>query len=152
MPHFSILSWNVGNLFRFKPNARKSEPRPSSQAIYERKLENLRACILSALNEEIPDVIALQEIGEEDAFNDIKQCLGDPYVHSAIGLAGSHDHPIRVGLISRYPLSSVEQWMDFPGDLKVTDFSGERITKMGRSALKATVSPEDGWNVHIVTA
>jgi hypothetical protein len=97
-------------------------------------------------------VIALQEIGEPEAFDDLKQRLGAAYIDSALGLSGSPSHPIRVGLISRFPLNNVEQWMDFPDTLKVMDFGGTAITRMGRSALKATVSPEAGWNVHVVTA
>ncbi len=152
MPHFSILSWNVENLFTFQPNPGRNETRPSTQAIYDLKLNHIRDTILNALNGETPDVIALQEIGEPEAFDDLRQRLGDPYIHSALGLTGSPSHPIRVGLISRFPLDNVEQWMDFPETLKVTDFGGNEIKSMGRSALKATVTPEAGFNVHVVTA
>src|SRR5690242_12732071 len=129
MPQFSILSWNVENLFRFKPNPGPNETRPSSQAIYDQKLNNITNVILNALNNgEQPDVIALQEIGEPEAFDDLKQRLGNTYTDSALGLTGSPLHPIRVGLISRFPLNNVEQWMDFPETLKVTDFGGTAIT------------------------
>src|SRR5262245_50196919 len=63
-------------------------------------------------------------------------------------------HPIRVGLLSRLPLSGVSELFEFPqGALfDITDAQGQRIRTMGRGALKAQVELAPGLFVNVVTA
>jgi hypothetical protein len=60
------VTWNVENLF--KPGAVSGPP---SQAVYEAKLQGLA----STINNEAPDAVALQEIADSDALDDLVERL-----------------------------------------------------------------------------
>src|SRR6185437_16638515 len=61
---FKVMSWNVENLF--KPGAAAG---PASEAVYEAKLRGLAATI----NDQVPDALALQEVGDPAALDDLVQ-------------------------------------------------------------------------------
>lgn len=63
---FKVMTWNVENLYRAN-----NEFGPKSQKEYEQKLRNLADIILRL----DPDVLAVQEIGEPEAFAELVEML-----------------------------------------------------------------------------
>ena len=63
---FKVMTWNIENLFR--PGHASGPP---DQAVYGDKIEGLAATI----NEQAPDALALQEVGDLDALDDLVQQL-----------------------------------------------------------------------------
>ena len=60
---FTVMTWNVENLFR---------PEPADQADFDAKLDALAGVITAAE----PDLLAVQEIGDEAAFEALRDKLG----------------------------------------------------------------------------
>jgi Endonuclease/Exonuclease/phosphatase family len=75
---------------------------PSSEAEYEAKLASLAATI----DQLKPDVLGVQEVGSPEAMADLVAKLGGDW-HTE--LADPDRRGIRVGLVSRLPLSAVQQ-------------------------------------------
>src|SRR5207247_880843 len=65
-PMFKVMTWNVENLFR--PGGAYG---PKTQAAYAAKLAGLA----SRINEQAPDALSLQEIGEPAALDDLEGLL-----------------------------------------------------------------------------
>ncbi|MGH8869911.1 MAG: endonuclease/exonuclease/phosphatase family protein [Actinomycetes bacterium] len=136
-----IATWNVENLFR--PGV---EAGPSSGAAYEAKLDSLAETITGLA----PDVLAVQEVGQPAALGDLVGRLGGTW-HTA--LAGPDGRGIRVGVLSRFPLSEVEQVVAFPDRLlpiQVGD-DGSTIAAMGRPALRVHAEVE-GVGIDVVSS
>ncbi|MEA2574985.1 MAG: hypothetical protein QOH93_2283 [Chloroflexia bacterium] len=151
MVEFSVMTWNVENLF---PVGNKFGP--TTNAIYKTKQANL-AQRITDVN---ADVIALQEIGSEQTFLDLKTGLGGKYPHGE--LSPKPDiRGIRVGFLSKLPLSSVKSISAFPeGSLSlaptaiggsVGDPENAPLTAMGRGALKVTATLPNGTTVNLIT-
>jgi hypothetical protein len=102
----TVATWNVENLFR--PGTPGG---PSDPAVYEAKLTGLAATI-GAL---APDVLALQEIGQPEALDDLRGHLGGGW-HSALS-PDPDARGIRVGFLARLPLGAVEPVRAFPPPL-----------------------------------
>jgi endonuclease/exonuclease/phosphatase family metal-dependent hydrolase len=127
-----VATWNLENLFR--PG---TEFGPSDQAAYEAKLGSLAGTI----NEVAPDVLAVQEVGDPVALADLAGLLdGDWQIETSTVF--EPDHPIRVGVMSKLPLSDVEQISRFPAPLAPVqvDDDGSTIDAMGRGALGVRVT------------
>ena len=78
MSGLRLTTWNVQNLFR--PAAGDS----AARAVYKQKL----SALAQVINELAPDVLALQEVGGDDALSDLQTAIGaDRYDHRAIGRA-----------------------------------------------------------------
>lgn len=124
-----VGSWNLENLFR--PGGAAG---PSTDAAYSAKLDALAATI-TALD---PDVLAVQEVGDPDALDDLATEAGGTW-HTA--LADPDGRGIRVGFLSRPPLTAVEQVSAFPAGLRPVqvDDTDTGITVMGRPALAVRV-------------
>jgi Endonuclease/Exonuclease/phosphatase family len=99
-------TWNLENL------ARPGGPAgaPDDQSAYEEKLNTLAATI----TELAPDVLAIQEVLDSDALDDLIDLLDGSW---QTALADPDGRGIRVGLLSRTALSDVEQIRDFPDGL-----------------------------------
>jgi Endonuclease/Exonuclease/phosphatase family len=137
-----VATWNLENLFA--PGT--SEAAPPSQAAYEAKLTALASTITAIA----PDVLAVQEIGPAPALDDLAAALPGTWYHAT---ADPDGRGIRVGLLSRRLLREVAQATDFPdslGPVQVDD-NGQTITRLGRPALKATVT-FGGTKVHVISA
>lgn len=136
-----VGTWNIENLFR--PG---TEGGPSSAGAYDAKLSAL-AGVIDAL---APDVLGVQEVGDPAALDDLVDRLEGTW-HVA-----TSDFPdergIRVGFVSRAPLTAIEQVHAFPDGLEAiqVDDSGTPLRTMGRGALKARVTV-DGHAVDLVT-
>jgi endonuclease/exonuclease/phosphatase family metal-dependent hydrolase len=87
-----------------------------------------------------PDVLAVQEIGDEDALADLVERLdGDWHTQTS---TFPDSRGIRVGFLSRLPLSEIDQARAFPERLAPiqVDDDGTTIAEMGRGALRVRVS------------
>lgn len=126
---FTVGTWNLENLFR--PGAGAG---PESEAAYEAKLNALAGTI----TELAPDVLAVQEVGEADALADLVDRLDGTW-HTA--LADPDGRGIRVGVLSRSPLSNIEQVVNFPAGLRPVqvDDSATAMSEMARPALRVRV-------------
>lgn len=124
-----VATWNLENLFR--PGGAAG---PGSEAEYETKLVALAATI----GQLKPDVLGVQEVGSTDALADLVAKLGGDW-HTE--LADPDRRGIRVGLLSRLPLSEVQQsagYLDGLQPVQVDD-DGTTITTMSRPALRARI-------------
>jgi len=142
------MTWNVENLFRFG-----NESGPKTQEEYTEKLESLAQTILNL----DPDVLALQEIGEVEALEDLVAQLEGRYPHSQVSTAPD-SRGIRVGFLSKLAIEEHEEIIEFPeGGLtevigQETEGNITEITRMGRGALRILVKPEPGSSVHLLNA
>src|SRR4051794_37824127 len=140
VPMFTIMTWNVENLF---------QPAPAQRAAYDAKLDALAAVIQAAA----PDLLAVQEVGDQASFDALRDRLGPSWT----GVLSSHfetPHTIRVGWLSPHPMTDVEEVTDLPAALapvKVAD-DGTAITQLGRGALAVTHTRPDGTRVRAITA
>ncbi len=99
-----------------------------------------------------PDVLAVQEVGEPEALADLVDRLGGIW---HIALADPDGRGIRVGVLSRLPLSDHEQVVDFPAGLRPVqvDDTETTMSEMGRPALRVRVeagsTPVDVVSCHL---
>jgi len=145
MISFSVMTWNVENLFR--PD-HPSGSGPRDQQTYERKLSNLARTVQAVA----PDVIALQEVGDEDAFGDLRRALNNRYPYARLSRLPDM-RGIRVAFLSRLPLLLARDVGEMPPEGLVNVPSGDDsspITSMGRGILKATVVLAPGLLVNVV--
>src|SRR4051794_21920267 len=132
------MTWNVENLFA---------PTPAQQPAWDVKLAQLAGVIRSVG----PDLLAVQEIGDEQSFDALRHELG------WTGVLSTHfepSHTIRVGWLSPGRLTDVEQVVDLPPGLspvKVAD-DDTTLTQLGRGALAVTVTPPAGTRLRALTA
>lgn len=135
-----VGTWNLENLFR--PG---DEAGPSDQDEYDAKLDALAATITDLA----PDVLAVQEVGDPDALEDLTGRLDGDW-HTA--LADPDGRGIRVGVMSRHTLSDVGQITDFPEHLSPVqvDDEGNTIDQLGRPGLRVRVEI-DGTGLDVVS-
>ncbi|SFU08033.1 Metal-dependent hydrolase, endonuclease/exonuclease/phosphatase family [Geodermatophilus amargosae] len=137
---FTVLSWNVENLFT---------PDAAGRADFEAKLDALAAVIAAAE----PDAVALQEVGDDDALEALRIRLGDGWT-SAVSAHFDARHAIRVAWLSPRPLTDIAEVTGLPPRLApvtITD-DGTAITQLGRGALAVTGTTTGGTEVRAITA
>jgi endonuclease/exonuclease/phosphatase family metal-dependent hydrolase len=138
-----VMTWNVENLFR--PG---SPSGPTSDDVYRAKLNGLAATI----DEEAPDALALQEVGDPEALDDLVALL-DGHWHERLS---SHPDPrqIRVAWLTTTPFADDEDIVAFPPLLQPVqvDDDGNTVSGMGRGALAVTTGTTSGRRVRLVTA
>src|SRR4051794_18967907 len=136
------MTWNVENLFR--PGASSGAP---TQAIYEAKVQGLA----STINAHAPDVLALQEIGDPAALDDLVQHLQGTW-HRRVS---NHPDPrhIRVAWLARRAITQAEDIFTFPPHLNAVqvDDDGGALGTMGRGGVRITVQSGSGKPVRLVT-
>jgi endonuclease/exonuclease/phosphatase family metal-dependent hydrolase len=139
---FKVMTWNVENLF--KPGAPAG---PQSQATYGAKIQGLA----STINDQAPDVLALQEIGDDAALDDLVEHLDGTW-HRRVS-----KHPdqrgIRVACLAQRTIAESEDIFEFPPHLQPVqvDDHGGTLAVMGRGAVAITVESESGDTVQVVT-
>jgi predicted extracellular nuclease len=121
-----VATWNLENLYL--PGG---EFGPRDEAAYEAKLDAL-ATAIDALR---PDVLAVQEVGDPAALDDLVERVGGTW-HVALSTLPD-DRGIRVGFASRLQLDRVREFRRFPDRLAPVQIedSGETTPDMGRGAL-----------------
>lgn len=125
-----IGTWNLENLFR--PGGQAG---PATATTFRAELDALTA-VIAGLD---PDVLAVQEVGDPAALDDLADRLDGGYDHRAT--AAPDGRGIRVGFLSRLPLRDLRQISDFPSGLRPVqvDDTPTGGTAMGRPALVAAV-------------
>ena len=139
-----VMTWNVENLFR--PG--EGSGGPESDDIYQAKLQ-LLAQTITKLDS---DVLAIQEIGSVEAFQDLKTAVGNAYANGQLS-KNPDDRGIRVGFLSKLSLENPTDIVDFSPNvsLSIKGEDGTPIARMRRGALwvKTTV---DGLTINVITA
>jgi endonuclease/exonuclease/phosphatase family metal-dependent hydrolase len=139
---FKIMTWNLENLFR--PGAPSG---PRSEAAYQAKLQGLA----SVINEQAPDLAAVQEIGDPDALADLVGLLTGAWQTQI----STHpdERQIRVAWLAQRAMSDVEEVVAFANHLQAVqvDDDGATLAAMGRGALAITVQLDSGDPVRLVT-
>jgi endonuclease/exonuclease/phosphatase family metal-dependent hydrolase len=138
-----VGTWNLENLYR--PGGQFG---PKTQAAYEAKLTVLAATITAAN----PDVLAVQEVGEPAALDDLVGRLPGTW-HTSLST-----HPdargIRVGFLTHSAPTTTEQVVDFPAPLhpvQVGDAPNDVTAGMGRGALHIHLDDLGGHAWDLVT-
>jgi predicted extracellular nuclease len=160
MTSFSVMTWNVENLF--PPGFPISPNNPVTQQAFDEKLAYLE----QRIREVQPDVLALQEIGgtalaDQTSFTALAGRLADLFPHRALS-AHPDSRPngggIRVGFLSRLPILATDEVVAFaPGELsQVPNFATNPprppVVRLSRGGLSIDVQTENGLRVHLVTA
>jgi hypothetical protein len=136
------MTWNVENLFR--PGTPAG---PTTAAAYEQKLTGLA----KAITAQAPDAVAVQEIGDPAALDDLIGLLDGSWQRQL------STHPdgrgIRVGWLTARTISDPAEILDFPPPLQPVqvDDSGTTLGQMGRGALAITVTSDNGIAVRLIT-
>lgn len=134
MAELTVATWNVENLF----SAGEFAPAPD---VYEEKLDGIAATVTGRSVQ----VLAVQEVGDQQAFDDLSGRLGASWT----GVLSSHPDTrgIRVGLLSRLPITGSEERAAFPqqlAPLQATDPPAQTQQEMGRGALRGPWTPRTG--------
>jgi endonuclease/exonuclease/phosphatase family metal-dependent hydrolase len=139
---FKVMTWNVENLF--KPGAASGPPTP---AAYNAKIQGLAATI----NDLAPDALALQEIGDPAALDDLVRRLEGTW-HRKVSQHPDQRH-IRVAWLTRQAITESEDILEFPAHLRPVqlDDDGAALSVMGRGAVAITVQSDSGRPVRLVT-
>lgn len=160
MTSFSVMTWNVENLF--PPGFPISPNNPVEQQAFNVKLDYLE----QRIREVRPDILALQEIGgaglaDQTSFNALADRLQDLLPHRALS-AHPDSRPngggIRVGFLSRRPILATDEVVAFaPGELsQVPNFATNPprppVVSLSRGALWIEVETANGLRVHLVNA
>ncbi len=124
-----VGTWNLENLFR--PGGPSG---PQTDEAYAAKLTALATTITASA----PDVLAVQEVGAPEAVDDLLAAVGGEW---HVELADPDDRDIRVGFISRLPLTGVVQVAAFPTGLRPVQVDDTEVgaTSMGRPALAVRI-------------
>jgi endonuclease/exonuclease/phosphatase family metal-dependent hydrolase len=141
-----IGTWNVENLFKFRPDGNFG---PTSQAAYDVKLKGLVATINTAG----VDVLAVEEIGDPEALEELTAQLGSQWRHVTSTVFDTA-HPIRVAFLSRLPLEVIAYRAAFPQQLAAIQAGDDGATaqQMGRGALAVRVTEPDGRTLDLIAA
>src|SRR3954447_11119702 len=137
----AIATWNLENLFR--PGAASG---PTDQETYDAKLDALSGTI----NDLMPDVLAVQEVGDPAALDDLRARLSGNW-NSTISTQPD-GRGIRVGFLARRAMHDVEEVRAFPQGVApvALDDSGATTAGMGRGALRVRIDAGSA-SVDIVT-
>jgi endonuclease/exonuclease/phosphatase family metal-dependent hydrolase len=135
-----VATWNLENLFR--PGG---DFGPRTEAAYRVKLDALSA----VLRDVAPDVLAVQEVGEPAALDDLLARAGGTW-HVELS-----DHPdgrgIRVGFASRLPLERAHRFTAFPRPMAPVqaDDAGATVREMGRGGIAVRAASLDLLTCHL---
>jgi endonuclease/exonuclease/phosphatase family metal-dependent hydrolase len=90
------MTWNVENLFA---------PTPADQDAYAAKVAALARVITAAT----PDLVGLQEIGDEQSFTALREALGPDWT-AVLSTHFEAAHASRVGWLSRARSATSSRW------------------------------------------
>src|SRR5947207_1321750 len=140
---FKVMTWNVENLFRAG-----AASGPPTQAAYDAKIQGLAATI----NNQAPDALAVQEIGDPAALDDLVGRLRGTW-HRRVSTHPDQRH-IRVAWLTRRAITEPKDILEFPAHLRPiqVDDDGAALGVMGRGAVAITVLSDSGDPVRLVTA
>ncbi|MCB0107590.1 MAG: endonuclease/exonuclease/phosphatase family protein [Caldilineaceae bacterium] len=152
MTTFTVMSWNVQNLFL--PN---HDDGPDTQELFRQKLASLAAVI----DHVQPDILALQEVGPDGVLSRLQAALAHMMPHAIDGQPDRRG--IRVAFLSTKPFEATNHIRPFPQPIRPVQSKDpifddpqtaidESLTdEMGRGGLEATLFI-DGKPVTVLTA
>lgn len=137
-----IGTWNMENLFR--PGGGFG---PRDDGTYTTKIHRLA----STIGQAGLDVVAVQEIGDPAALNDVAALLEGNW-QVATSMIFQATHPIRVGFLSRLPMKPLADVAAFPDLMQPVqaDDTGGTVKEMGRGALAVQIHEESGKELAVV--
>ena len=136
------MTWNVENLFRVGERSG-----PMTPAAYDVKILGLA----KAINDQAPDALALQEIGNPAALDDLVALLNGQWQQQV------STHPdtrhIRVAWLTPRQISDPADIIAFPAHLLPVQVDDQATTQahMGRGAVAITVQGDSGINIRLIT-
>lgn len=127
MSTLKVMCWNVENLFLPPPG-----DAPAAEQ-FQRKLANLATVI----DQQQPDVLALQEIGPDGALQALQGALSTSLPHASSGIADGRG--IRVAFLCRYAIQRQQNIQPYPALIKagrpaIRSLTMRRQRRMNRSA------------------
>ena len=133
MSKFRLTTWNVQNLFR------PASGDIAARGLYRQKL----AALAQVITEVAPDVLALQEVGGDDALSDLQAAVGaDRYDHRAIGRADARG--IACAVLSRVRFdvkpADIDEFPEHVRSLGLRELDGQPLTRMGRGGVHVRVT------------
>lgn len=146
MVAFKVMTWNLENLFSPPPSATTAERQD-----YDEKLLTLANAILQL----DADIVGMQEIGNPQAFDDLRERLDGRYPHHHLSTAPD-SRGIRVGFLSKLAIEESEEIIDFPTEglssVPGLDNRGNPVdvTRLSRGALRVAVTLASGLTVHLI--
>ena len=138
-----MATWNVENLFTPGDGYGATD-----QSVFEEKITGLA----STITEADLDVVAVQEIGHEDAFATLIDALGSGWA-GELSTRFATPHTIRNGILSRLPIGEVSEHDEIPTQLQgvPVDDDSTALTAMGRGAVQVQVTSPSGAEVDVVS-
>jgi endonuclease/exonuclease/phosphatase family metal-dependent hydrolase len=135
-----VATWNLENLYL--PGG---EFGPRDDAAYQSKLDALAATIRAME----PDVLAVQEVGDPAALDDLTERVGGTW-HVALSTLPD-ERGIRVGFLSRTAIERVEELRRFPDRLAPVQVEDGGVTtaEMGRGGLSIRAGGIDLVTCHL---
>jgi hypothetical protein len=136
------MTWNVENLFRAgQPGG------PTAASVYEKKLKGLA----DTINDQVPDAVAVQEVGDPAALDDLVALLNGSWQAQVSTRPDSRG--IRVAWLTTRPITVSQEIVDFPALLPPVqvDDEGTTLRRMGRGALAINVTSDAGVAIRLVT-
>jgi endonuclease/exonuclease/phosphatase family metal-dependent hydrolase len=136
---FTIMTWNIENFFHRDH---------SDQGAFDAKLDALTDVITAAH----PDLVAVQEVGDEAAFQTLRGRLGGGW-SGELSTHFESRHTIRVGWLSPGQLTDIAEVIELPAGLSpvTVDDDGTTMTQLGRGALAVTATTPGGVPVRALT-
>src|SRR5690242_15338580 len=104
----TVATWNIENFF--SPGTQFG---PDTKAVFDRKVALLAETIGGAG----ADVVALQEVGDLDAFDALLAALGAGWT-GQLSTFFEPSHAIRVGFAARVPVTASSEYADIPKQLQ----------------------------------
>jgi predicted extracellular nuclease len=138
-----IGTWNLENLFL--PGG---DFGPKDQATFDAKLDSLAATIQAAA----PDVLGVEEVGDPAALAQLAARLGPEWT-TVTAQHFEPDHPIRVGVLARRPVTVANELVKLPSLLSPVRVGGgaqDHATTMGRGALVVEFAGDNGTPITLV--
>ena len=136
---FKVMTWNVENLFRVgQPSG------PTTAAVYDNKLKGLA----NAINAQAPDALALQEIGDPAALDDLVALLNGVWQRHVS--AHPDGRGIRVAWLSPRQISDPVDIAAFPPRLPPVqvDDQGTTQAQTGRGAV--AIQGDSGRDIRLI--
>jgi endonuclease/exonuclease/phosphatase family metal-dependent hydrolase len=145
MVAFKVMTWNLENLFSPPPSDEKKIRE------YEEKLRTLAEVILRL----DADVVGVQEVGNPEAFDDLRDRLDGRYPHHQLSTKPDA-RGIRVGFLSKLSIEDSEEIVDFPPEglasVPGQDDQGNpvEVTRLSRAALRVAVTLASRLKVNLI--
>src|SRR5262245_21775739 len=135
------MTWNVENLFR------PGDADGPTQGVYDAKLDGLA----STINDESPDAVSFQEIGNPAALDDLVAKLNGSWNKRVSNHQDGRQ--IRVAWITRNAIDDSADIIQFPPEFKPvqTEDVGNPLNEMGRGGVTVTLQTDAGSTLRLFT-